>query len=115
FPPRRSSDLEVLSDLVYVIRKFQPDIIINRFDHRSPGTTHGHHTASAMLSLEAFEAAADEKKFQNQLNKVKVWQPKRLFFNPSWFFYGSQDRKSTRLNSSHVKISYAVFCLKKKI
>src|SRR5690606_41323101 len=27
---------------------------------------------------------------------------------------GSEDRKSTRLNSSHVKISYAVFCLKKK-
>src|SRR5690606_40167011 len=27
---------------------------------------------------------------------------------------GEQDRKSTRLNSSHVKISYAVFCLKKK-
>src|SRR5207302_6765637 len=27
---------------------------------------------------------------------------------------GFQDRKSTRLNSSHVKISYAVFCLKKK-
>src|SRR5690606_39745453 len=26
----------------------------------------------------------------------------------------AQDRKSTRLNSSHVKISYAVFCLKKK-
>src|SRR5690606_39311097 len=28
--------------------------------------------------------------------------------------YGVQDRKSTRLNSSHVKTSYAVFCLKKK-
>src|SRR5690606_2800479 len=27
---------------------------------------------------------------------------------------GDADRKSTRLNSSHVKISYAVFCLKKK-
>src|SRR5690606_42063765 len=27
---------------------------------------------------------------------------------------GMKDRKSTRLNSSHVKISYAVFCLKKK-
>src|SRR5690625_5646512 len=27
---------------------------------------------------------------------------------------GSTDRKSTRLNSSHVAISYAVFCLKKK-
>src|SRR3989442_8877968 len=27
---------------------------------------------------------------------------------------GVRDRKSTRLNSSHVRISYAVFCLKKK-
>src|SRR5438067_9026041 len=27
---------------------------------------------------------------------------------------GQEDRKSTRLNSSHVSISYAVFCLKKK-
>src|SRR5204863_3180581 len=29
-------------------------------------------------------------------------------------YFSSQDRKSTRLNSSHVEISYAVFCLKKK-
>src|SRR5436305_5212152 len=28
--------------------------------------------------------------------------------------HAAQDRKSTRLNSSHVRISYAVFCLKKK-
>src|SRR5436309_6052821 len=28
--------------------------------------------------------------------------------------FSDADRKSTRLNSSHVKISYAVFCLKKK-
>src|SRR5699024_12007785 len=36
----------------------------------------------------------------------------------SWRYirnYWSRDRKSTRLNSSHVSISYAVFCLKKKI
>src|SRR5690606_40064481 len=31
-----------------------------------------------------------------------------------WIRPGVSDRKSTRLNSSHVKISYAVFCLKKK-
>src|SRR5256885_7034471 len=30
------------------------------------------------------------------------------------FLHGSTDRKSTRLNSSHLVISYAVFCLKKK-
>src|SRR3712207_8736351 len=29
-------------------------------------------------------------------------------------FRGGEDRKSTRLNSSHANISYAVFCLKKK-
>src|SRR5437868_10840826 len=36
---------------------------------------------------------------------------------PCLFEYGAdfpEDRKSTRLNSSHVSISYAVFCLKKK-
>src|SRR5690625_5347453 len=31
-----------------------------------------------------------------------------------WLDFGGEDRKSTRLNSSHVAISYAVFCLKKK-
>src|SRR5690606_41194372 len=35
--------------------------------------------------------------------------PQRLYR-----FDEGRDRKSTRLNSSHVKISYAVFCLKKK-
>src|SRR5690606_41300674 len=33
---------------------------------------------------------------------------------PNFHWTVSADRKSTRLNSSHVKISYAVFCLKKK-
>src|SRR5690606_41977143 len=33
---------------------------------------------------------------------------------PAYAFTADTDRKSTRLNSSHVKISYAVFCLKKK-
>lgn len=83
---------QVLSDLVYVIRKFQPDVIINRFDHRSPGTTHGHHTASAMLSVEAFDITYDKTKFPEQLTQFSAWQPKRLFFNQSWFFYGSQEK-----------------------
>src|SRR3712207_8182266 len=32
----------------------------------------------------------------------------------SYLMWNNQDRKSTRLNSSHANISYAVFCLKKK-
>src|SRR5207249_6162352 len=43
-------------------------------------------------------------------------QRTRNFGNPVNYqaFRGCEDRKSTRLNSSHVSISYAVFCLKKK-
>ena len=78
---------EVLSDVVWAIRTFKPDVIINRFNHRTPGTTHGHHTASAILSVEAFNLASDISKFPNQLKYTSLWQPKRLFFNTSSWFY----------------------------
>src|SRR5476649_2988802 len=41
---------------------------------------------------------------------------RRAPWSPSWTLSGwnRKDRKSTRLNSSHTVISYAVFCLKKK-
>src|SRR5690606_41709154 len=38
---------------------------------------------------------------------------RKLWIDVTRWFVGEEDRKSTRLNSSHVKISYAVFCLKK--
>ncbi len=82
---------EVLSDVVWAIRKFRPDVIINRFNHRTPGSTHGHHTSSAMLSVEAFDLVADKTVYPNQLEHVSTWQPKRLFFNTSWWFYGSRE------------------------
>jgi len=82
---------KVLSDVVWAIRTFKPDVIINRFNHRTPGSTHGHHTTSAMLSVEAFDLVNDKTKFTEQLKYTDVWQPKRLFFNTSWWFYGSQE------------------------
>lgn len=81
----------VLADMVWTIRSIQPQIIINRFDHRSPGTTHGHHTASAMLSLEAAELAADPEAYAHQLRWVDTWEVSRVFFNTSWWFYGSRE------------------------
>lgn len=77
---------EVLSDVVRVIRTFRPDIIITRFS-TEPGTTHGHHTASAILAHEAFDLAGDPKAFPEQLQQgLEVWQPRRLFFNgSSWW------------------------------
>ncbi|MGJ8666215.1 MAG: PIG-L family deacetylase [Patiriisocius sp.] len=83
---------EVLSDVVRAIRKFKPDVIVNRFDHRSPGSTHGHHTSSAMLSFDAFDLVSDASKYPQTAKEYGVWQPKRLMFNTSWWFYGSREK-----------------------
>ncbi|GAB1857804.1 PIG-L family deacetylase [Flavobacteriaceae bacterium MHTCC 0001] len=83
---------KVLSDVVLAIRQFQPDVIINRFDHRTPGTTHGHHTASAMLSVDAFDLANNKNAYPEQLKQTNTWQPKRIFFNTNWWFYGSREK-----------------------
>ncbi|MFP2997517.1 PIG-L family deacetylase [Spongiivirga sp. MCCC 1A20706] len=97
---------EVLGDVVRAIRTFKPDVIINRFNHRTPGTTHGHHTTSAMLSVEAFDLVGDKTKYSDQLTNLSTWQPRRLFFNTSWWFYGSQEnfRKADKSNMLNVDI-----------
>ncbi|MDC7993698.1 PIG-L family deacetylase [Altibacter sp. HG106] len=82
---------KVLSDVVRAIRTFKPDVIINRFNHRNPGSTHGHHTTSAILSMEAFDLVGDASNYPETAQTVGAWQPKRLFFNTSWWFYGSQE------------------------
>ncbi len=71
---------KVLSDVVWVIRKFRPDVIICRFPTTGEGG-HGHHTSSAILAQEAFAAAADPKRFPEQLQYVQPWQAKRLLWN----------------------------------
>lgn len=73
---------EVLSDIVRVIRIFRPDVIITRFSP-VPGGTHGHHTASAILAVEAFKLAGDPNAFPEQLRQLKPWQPKRILQNGS--------------------------------
>ncbi|MCE2675671.1 MAG: PIG-L family deacetylase [Sediminibacterium sp.] len=89
---------EVLSDAVWVIRKFQPDIIIARFppDARAG---HGHHSASAIIANEAFKAAADSTKFTEQFKYgVKPWKAKRILWNT--FNFGTVNTTS----SSQLKI-----------
>lgn len=71
---------KVLGDVVWVIRKFRPDVIICRFPTTGEGG-HGHHTSSAILAQEAFAAAADPKRFPEQLQYVQTWQAKRLLWN----------------------------------
>lgn len=74
----------VLSDVVWTIRKFRPDVVVTRFNET--GMTHGHHTASAQLARAAFEAAGDPARYPDQLERgVTAYRPHRLMVNvPMW-------------------------------
>lgn len=72
---------KVLSDAVWIIRKFQPDIIITRFPEDSRAG-HGHHSASSVIAHEAFKAAADPNRFPEQFKYgVQPWKVKRIMWN----------------------------------
>jgi len=74
----------VLGDVVRVIRKFRPDVIITRFPIPPGSGGHGHHTASAMLALEAFQLAGDPTAYPEQIAQgLQPWQPKRIGWNVS--------------------------------
>lgn len=70
----------VLGDIVRVIRAFRPDVVLTRFSPM-PADTHGHHTASAVLAVEAFKLAGDSRAFPEQLGVLAPWQPKRILHN----------------------------------
>jgi LmbE family N-acetylglucosaminyl deacetylase len=74
-----------LGEVVAVIRRFRPDVIVTRF---APDeiNTHGHHSTSAFLAVEAFEAAADARRFPEQLPHLAPWRATRVVWN--WFNLG---------------------------
>lgn len=83
---------KILSDVVWVIRKFQPDVMITRFPEDSRAG-HGHHSGSAVLAREAFIAAADPNRFPEQFKYgVKPWQAKRIMWNT--FNFGGNNTTS---------------------
>src|SRR5439155_22638159 len=88
FPTRRSSDLSDIAVLVSDMSRYRP-VLQGVFD-REPKRLH--------YNLADFSAAGISSFGQALLGMLDL----------------ALDRKSTRLNSSHVAISYAVFCLKKK-
>jgi LmbE family N-acetylglucosaminyl deacetylase len=87
---------EILADVVRAIRNFQPDVILTRFPTDGRGG-HGHHTASAILAVEAFSAAADPSRFPEQLGqgRLRPWQAKRILFN----FFRFQDGAAAPANT----------------
>jgi len=77
----------VVSDIVRVIRTFRPDVMITRFSPQGGG--HGHHTASAILAVEAFKLAGDPKAFPEQIGELTAWQPKRILQDGGGFGRGA--------------------------
>jgi LmbE family N-acetylglucosaminyl deacetylase len=76
-----------LGDMVRAVRTFRPDILIARFSG-TPRDGHGHHQASAILTVEAFRTAADPNKFPEQIKEgLQPWQAKKLYVgNPPGMF-----------------------------
>lgn len=70
----------ITADVVWIIRKFRPDIIICRFPPTA-AAGHGQHAASAVVAEKAFKLAGDKNAFPDQLKYVNIWQPKRVLWN----------------------------------
>lgn len=99
---------EVLEDVVFVIRKFRPDVIITRFPPDNYAG-HGHHEASAILAEEAFDLAKDPEAFPKQLDYVKTWQPKRLYFNMSTWWDKDLPEKAAKNPEDYVVIDIGAY------
>jgi len=67
----------ILSDVVWVIRRYRPDVIVCGFSG-TPLDGHGQHQTSAILAHEAFTAAADPARFPEQLKYVEAWRARRI-------------------------------------
>ena len=77
----------ILSDVVWVVRRYRPDVIDCGFSG-TPRDGHGQHQASGILCHEVFDAAADPKRFPEQLRWVKPWQAKRLVESSGFSGFG---------------------------
>ena len=93
---------QILADAVWVIRKFKPDVIITRFPEDARAG-HGQHAASAIIAHEAFIAAADPKRFPEQLKFVEVWSAQRIVWNT--FNFGGLNTTS----DDQLKLNVGVF------
>src|SRR5216684_2338140 len=104
---RRGRRLPISDDAILSLRRRQPQ------QHELAVTLHGLNLAARQVLLQC-GGIIDESVFPSVTERIL--RPRILWRNPraTVSTSGSSDRKSTRLNSSHGYISYAVFCLKKK-
>lgn len=99
---------KLLSDAVWVIRKFKPDVIVTRFppDERAG---HGQHIASAILAEEAFEAAGNPNRFPEQLKFVAPWKATRLVWNAGMWWNQRRDEVDEKDAKECLKLDVGIF------
>ena len=86
-----NGDEMLLSDVVRVIRRFRPDVIVSVFAD-SPRDGHGHHQASGRITREAFRAAADPDRFpEHRRDGLRPWQARKLYINNTRASFDSID------------------------
>ena len=97
---------KVLGDVVWMIRKYRPDVVITRFppDARAG---HGHHSASAFLAEEAFKISDDPAQYPEQLAFVKPWKAKRIVWNS--YSPGFQNNKPSVEKLPFIPIEIGLF------
>jgi LmbE family N-acetylglucosaminyl deacetylase len=106
-----------LGDMVRVIRTFRPDVLVARFSGTSRDG-HGHHQASSILTKEAFRAAADPKRFPEQIAEgLQPWQAKKLYIgnvcgfgamtcpDADWTLKLNTGERSSELGMSYVQFA----------
>src|SRR5207302_10229649 len=101
---------------LYLLYHYQLHIFLTFFFFNATATTQIYtlslHDAlpisqSIQINRPPFRRGASKTAVTERSERARIPMSKNRYASPL-------DRKSTRLNSSHVKISYAVFCLKKK-
>ena len=93
---------DVLGDVVWIIRKFRPDVVIFRFSG-TPRDGHGHHQSSAILGKEAVVAAGDPARYPEQLKYgVEPWKAHRAMFN--FFAFTREQEKEAETAPARVGI-----------
>ena len=96
----------ILSDVVWVIRSFRPDVVILRFSG-TPRDGHGQHQVSALVGKEAFVAAADPSRFPEQLKFVEPWKARRLMFNS--FSFTREMEKEAATTPGRIEVDTGAF------
>ncbi|NQY66181.1 MAG: PIG-L family deacetylase [Flavobacteriales bacterium] len=98
---------EILSDVVWAIRRLKPDVIITRFS-MSYKSGHGHHSASAILADLAFDASGNREEFADQLKYTQVWQPHRMFFNNSTW-WDKELEETAKTNKDYTTVNSGIY------